>query len=203
MMTRELAAEIGVSRTPVRDALRQLEADGLVVIRPHVGASVKRMDVKEFREICGLRLALESYAAGLAAENYTVADAQELLFALDNMRAITEQIIQAPDEMPLLPALRQEDIRFHLAILRAAKNELVMKEILRLHLVNRVVSGVTIPVPPVSDKSVSDENRRIVLASHEEIYEAIFKRDAAGAKAAMEQASRPVAGLTIPWCNSR
>jgi DNA-binding GntR family transcriptional regulator len=36
LMTKELSAEIGVSRTPIRDALRQLEADGLVTIRPHL-----------------------------------------------------------------------------------------------------------------------------------------------------------------------
>jgi DNA-binding GntR family transcriptional regulator len=58
LMTELLATEIGVSRTPVRDALRKLETDGLVTIRAHLGASVKKMEVKEFREMCDLRLAL-------------------------------------------------------------------------------------------------------------------------------------------------
>ena len=50
LMTNVLAPEIGVSRTPIRDALRQLEADGLVTIQPRLGASVKKMDLKTFRE---------------------------------------------------------------------------------------------------------------------------------------------------------
>jgi DNA-binding GntR family transcriptional regulator len=44
-----LANEIQVSRTPVRDALLILETDGLVTINAHLGASVKKMDLKEFR----------------------------------------------------------------------------------------------------------------------------------------------------------
>ena len=65
LMTEVLAKDIKVSRTPVRDALRKLETDGLVTIRAHVGASVKRMQLKEFREMCDLRLALEGHAAGV------------------------------------------------------------------------------------------------------------------------------------------
>src|SRR5215204_2878566 len=90
LMTNDLSAEIGVSRTPVRDALRQLEADGLVIIKPHLGASVKTMGFREYREMCGLRLALETYAAGLAAENRTSDELHELELALDAMRGLTE-----------------------------------------------------------------------------------------------------------------
>src|SRR5438874_2156632 len=75
-----LSAETGVSRTPVRDALRKLEADGLVVIQARLGASVKKMDFKEFRELCDLRLAVESHAAGLAAINRTDRELLEIQF---------------------------------------------------------------------------------------------------------------------------
>src|SRR5262245_3783503 len=78
LMTKMLAAEIGVSRTPIRDALRQLEADGLVTIRPRLGASVKQMDLKVFQESCELRLALETHAAGLAARSRTELDLHEI-----------------------------------------------------------------------------------------------------------------------------
>ena len=60
LLTEVLAKEIKVSRTPVRDALRKLEADGLVTIRAHLGASVKQLQLREFREMSDLRLALES-----------------------------------------------------------------------------------------------------------------------------------------------
>lgn len=187
LMTKELAKEIGVSRTPVRDALRQLEADGLVVIRPRLGASVRAMDLKEFREICGVRLALETHAAGLAAQNRTEADLHEMRFALENMRRLTKQIIEAENEQPHLTELVRGDVRFHVALMTAAKNDLMKKEILRLHLVNRVVSA---PMPSEAnarmEKSERDERRRAALAEHEAIYRAIVARDSPAAKNAME-----------------
>src|SRR5690349_7343270 len=141
LMTNVLAPEIGVSRTPIRDALRQLEADGLVTIQPRLGASVKKMDLKTFRESCELRLALETHAAGLAARNRTGIDLHEIALALEEMRRITNQLVSGGSVGNLIPGLVREDVRFHLAIISAAKNDLMKKEILRLHLVNRVVSG--------------------------------------------------------------
>ena len=183
-----LAEEIGVSRTPVRDALRQLEADGLVTIQTRLGASVKSMDMQEFREMCDLRLALESHAAGLAAKHRTDSDLREIRYALDAMRTLTDQVLQAPQEEPILSDLRKEDVRFHVGIMTAARNELMKKEILRLHLINRVVAA---PPPtgsdPHADRQERDQRRVVVQASHEEIFEAIVRSDAAAAKAAMER----------------
>ena len=130
LMTELLANEIKVSRTPVRDALRKLETDGLVTIQAHLGASVKKMQLKEFREMCDLRLALESHAAGLAALNRTDADLSEIQFALEAMRRLTAEIASAPEEQPLISELVHEDVRFHIAVMTAAKNELMKKEIL-------------------------------------------------------------------------
>jgi DNA-binding GntR family transcriptional regulator len=188
LMTKELSAEIGVSRTPVRDALRQLEADGLVIIRPHLGASVKKMGFSEYREMCGLRLALESYAAGLAAENRTADELREMKRALDAMRPLTERLITAPaKDHELIEELRREDVRFHIAIISAAKSELLKKEVLRLHIVSRVVSGPNLGARQVFDKVADDAHRKEVQASHEEIYRAIEDGDVAAAKSAMER----------------
>ena len=185
LMTETLAAEIGVSRTPVRDALRKLETDGLVTIRARFGASVKQMDVKEFRGMCDLRLALESHASGLAATNRTEADLHEIKFALEAMRRLTERIVEAEQEQPLLAELLREDVRFHIAIMTAARNELMKKEILRLHLINRVVSGpLRIEVSAV-EKGESNARRRAVLSTYEKIYEAIARSDAEAARADM------------------
>lgn len=187
LMTESLSAEIGVSRTPVRDALRQLESDGLVSIRPRLGASVKQMNVKEFREMCDLRLALESHAAGLAAVNRHEADLHEIEFALEAMRRLNVAILAAPQEEPLIAELVKEDVRFHVAIMSAAKNDLMKKEILRLHLINRVVSGPAGGQRPVMKKSDRDIRRQAVLDSHDEIYAAIARSDAQAAKQAMER----------------
>src|ERR1019366_680959 len=123
LVTEVLSAETGVSRTPVRDALRTLEADGLVNIRARLGASVKEMDVKEFREMCDLRLALEAHAAGRAALNRTEAELHEIQFALEAMRRLTERIKAGPLDPSDLAELKREDVRFHIAIMTAAKNE--------------------------------------------------------------------------------
>ena len=69
LRTHMLSDEVRVSRTPVQDALRQLEADGLVTIQPRVGASVKVMDLKELREIQDLGWRWRAYAASLAAQS--------------------------------------------------------------------------------------------------------------------------------------
>lgn len=187
LMTKDLSAEIGVSRTPVRDALRQLETDGLVIIRPHLGASVKTMDLKEYRELCGIRLALESYAAGLAAQNRSEAILQEIKYALDSMRQLTKKIMAAKDERPFMSELQKEDVRFHVAIMTAAGSDLIKKEILRLHLINRVVTA-TAPaaVNAQIDKATSDARRKVVMESHDEIYKAIESGDKVAAKQAME-----------------
>lgn len=187
LMTKDLAKKIGVSRTPVRDALRQLEADGLVVIRARLGASVRTMDLKEFREICGVRLALETHAAGLAAQNRAEADLHEMRFAVENMRQLTERIIGAESEQPHLTELVREDVHFHVALMTAAKNDLLKREILRLHLVNRLVSA---PMPSEAnarmERAERDERRSAVLAEHKTIFEAIANANVPAAKNAME-----------------
>jgi DNA-binding GntR family transcriptional regulator len=188
LMTKDLAAEIGVSRTPVRDALRQLEADGLVVIRAHLGASVKTMTFKEFKEMCGLRLALESYAAGLAAENRSADELDEMYLALTAMRALTTRHLAAPEkDQATIEELKREDVRFHIAIIGAAQNQLLKKEVLRLHIVSRVVTTgvVTHDGYLTYDKSADDAHRREVQQHHDDIYAAIKAGDAAQAKAVM------------------
>lgn len=186
LLTEMLAAEIKVSRTPVRDALRKLETDGLVTIRAHLGAAVKKMNLKEYREMSDLRLALESHAAGLAAKNHTDEDLSEMEYALEAMRGLTKRIIAADKEQPLLAELMKEDIRFHIAIMGAARNELMKREILRLHLLHRVVSGPSGTDAPVAVTPKNDARRRLVQAKHEDIFEAIKRGDADTAKREME-----------------
>ena len=184
LTTSVLAEEIKVSRTPVRDALRQLEADGLVVIRAHLGASVKTMEFTEFREMCVIRLALESHAAGLAAESRTDAELREIRLAYEAMRKLTDRILEFEDEA-IRHELVREDIRFHIGILTAAKNLLMKKEILRLHLINRIVSAQGGAAKLYDDETERVNNRREVMAEHAAIYQAIVRGDAPGAASAM------------------
>jgi len=188
LMTEVLSNEIGVSRTPIREALHRLKADGLVTIRAHLGASVTKMGVEDFKEMCDLRLALEGHAAGLAAINHSQLDLREIRYALEEMRKVTALIIEAKEEVNLLDDLVREDVHFHIAIMTAAKNKMMKREILRLHLVNRVVFGpTTAAASRKNTKEAQDENRRKVMAMHEDIFAAILEHDASAAKAAMER----------------
>ena len=199
LATKTLSADIGVSRTPVRDALRQLEADGLVTIQTRLGASVRKLELKEFREMCMLRLALESFAAGLAATHRTEEDLREISHALDAMRRLTEKIVSTSKdkEEPVLEELRREDVRFHIAVMTAAKNDLMKSEILRLHLINRIVS-VGGPEREVSvDRKAVDERRRAVLAEHEQVFAAISRGDSTAARDAMAKHIQDIVDNTL------
>jgi DNA-binding GntR family transcriptional regulator len=69
----ELASQLNVSTTPVREALRDLATEGLVVSDPHRGAVVRQLDIDEVREIYQLRMALEPLMVQRVAERLTVA----------------------------------------------------------------------------------------------------------------------------------
>ena len=187
LMTETLAAEIGVSRTPVRDALCKLEADGLVDIQPRLGARVKQFDRQEFREMCELRLALEAQAAGLAAKNRTVEDLEEIEAPLIVMRTITAELENSRVRAARLSKIAKEDVRFHLAIMAASKNALMQREILRLHLIHRVAQtpvGKSFQESAPREEQIANNDR--VLTEHEAIFAAIAAGDGRAAKRAME-----------------
>jgi DNA-binding GntR family transcriptional regulator len=81
-----IAKEIGVSRTPVRDALIRLERDGFVTRKPYKGMIVRKFNREEAREAYEVRGALEGLAAYLAAENITDEQKEELETILEHSR---------------------------------------------------------------------------------------------------------------------
>lgn len=183
-----LSAQVGVSRTPVLDALRRLQLDGLVIIRPKLGAMVKFMELKDFQELCWMRKVLESNAAGLAALNHKADDLVELERAHQEM----ESLAQKASNLDLSHAgttiaseLARADVRFHVAVMNAAHNGLLRTEILRLRLINRVVGGITPAY--IQDAPLYAEETRKTLREHRRIRDAIASRDAAKATAAMAE----------------
>lgn len=86
------ATEFGVSALPVREAIRRLEAEGLVVFRPHAGAQVAPVDPSGFEEGLTVLAVLEGFATGLAAEHLTEED-------LDALREIIDKMVTAMEEM--------------------------------------------------------------------------------------------------------
>jgi DNA-binding GntR family transcriptional regulator len=171
----------------VRDALRQLETEGLVVIRPRLGATVKFMSLQDFKEHCGVRQALECYAAGLAAANRTDSELEEIRQSHQAMENLFSTPKKRVDRDEYDVAMAREDIRFHMAIMAAAKNALLKSEILRLRLINRVVGGVTSIHAAGKVGEISLERRdAATLKEHADILNAIAARDVAAAKSAME-----------------
>ena len=78
LLENQLAEELGVSRTPIREALRMLEIENLVDLIPRKGAQVKKMSEKDIKDVLEIRKVLEELASGIAAENITKQEIAEL-----------------------------------------------------------------------------------------------------------------------------
>lgn len=189
LMAEHLSEKIGISRTPVREALHNLEKEGLVTIRPRLGASVKKVDEKELLELCEVRLGMEVHAAGLAALRRTESDLGEICFALESFRTLSLRHMETPEDEVLRSQVVREDVRFHIAIITAAHNDLMKKEILRLHLIHRTVAtkpNLGTVISQADKRSELNAIQRASVAEHGEIYDAIVRKDSAAAKARIE-----------------
>ena len=74
----ELAEQIGLSRTPIREAIRKLESDGIVEHQPRVGAMVKKLSQQEIVELYEMRIVIEQTAAQMAAKHISDAEVATL-----------------------------------------------------------------------------------------------------------------------------
>ncbi|GAA4711865.1 GntR family transcriptional regulator [Pseudonocardia yuanmonensis] len=111
----ELATQLGVSRTPVREALRTLSSEGLVEVLANRGARVARWSVEDLHEIYDLRIMLEAHAAERAAGRMHAAETDRLTELCEQMEACA----QRSDAHDLL-ALGDLNTRFHRLIIDAA-----------------------------------------------------------------------------------
>ena len=129
-----LAEAIGVSRTPVREALRRLAAEGIVELRPNRGAQLVELDAGDTATIFDVRALLEPYAAGLAAQR---ADADAVAHMCELLDAMDEVIACGTERLDELAALNG---RFHRLIIDSAQARLAGEAIavvLRTPLINR------------------------------------------------------------------
>ncbi len=115
LMEIHLAKQLGVSRTPVREAIRKLELDGLVNMIPRRGAVVAEIAGKDLTDVLEVRAALEELAMRKACENMTAEDHKKLREAADNFR----RCVQGND----LSASAQADVNFHEVISNATGNQ--------------------------------------------------------------------------------
>lgn len=121
LIEQRIAEEFGLSRTPVREALRRLEAEGLVVAERHRGASVRPMSTTEVVDLYGLRIRLESYAAELAATRATPDEVVALAEAVERFSTVRTELGDA-DELDDVRALNAANRTIHDLILGAARH---------------------------------------------------------------------------------
>lgn len=168
-----IAHRLGVSRVPLREALKTLEAEGQVVYRPHRGYSVAEMSLSDLLEVYRLRELLETEAAGAAVERFTDT---ELARITDAQRDV-ERAAETGDVAGMIAANR----RFHFAVLDPCG----MPRLLRIV---RTLWDATDAYRAVYYNS--EANRALVCREHEAIVEAAKQRDAADLAVALTEHRR-------------
>lgn len=114
LMELQLAAKLGVSRTPIREAIRMLQQEGLAVTIPRRGAEVAAMTEKDMEDVLQVREALEILAVQLASEKIT----KEQIAELEERLKAFEQAVETAE----VKQIAQSDIDFHDLIYTAAEN---------------------------------------------------------------------------------
>ena len=171
-----LAEQFGLSKTPVREALHILAAEGLVTVLPKKGYLVQTMAAQDLSEVLDLRMLLEPHAAAEAARHATAGTVSALRSALDRQGELT-----GGDALDAMGAARG----FHLAVAEEARNarlvtaiERVLDDMARAH---HVLPGLQAQMAHPHE-----------LAEHEAILEAIAAGDGPAAGQAMRKHLRSV-----------
>ena len=114
LMELQLAAKLGVSRTPIREAIRMLEQEGLAVTIPRKGAEVARMTEKDMEDVLQIRDALDELAASIACEQISEEELAELRHTMHEF----EESTKTGD----VKRIAEADVRFHDIIYHATRN---------------------------------------------------------------------------------
>jgi DNA-binding GntR family transcriptional regulator len=163
-----LAAELGVSRTPVHEALRRLAADGMVELLANRQARVVQFTPQAIRDIYGMRVILECAAAESAARNIDAAE-------LAPLRSEADTLTRNPESRAWTARALEFDVRFHDVLAAAAGNERLRREISKYRCLVRAFCRM----------SGNRDNLRQALAEHRRILDALEARDATAARRAM------------------
>lgn len=167
LMEVHLASRLGVSRTPIREAIRKLELEGLVIMIPRRGAEVARITEKSLKDVLEVRRALDALSVELACDRITQEDISRLLEAC---RAF-ERAVREGDAS----VIASEDVALHDIIVEATGNVRLQQ------LVNNLSEQMyRFRFVYIKEESQHDN----LIAEHREIYESIVSRDKERAAAA-------------------
>ena len=115
LMEVQMAEKLGVSRTPIREAIRKLELEGLVNMVPRKGVYVADLSIKDITDVLEIRSALEGLAASLASTRVTAEDIKEIEKAVEEFN----EAIKGED----FELIVEKDLKFHDSIFKASGNE--------------------------------------------------------------------------------
>jgi DNA-binding GntR family transcriptional regulator len=169
LMESQLAEDLGVSRTPVREAIRKLELEGYVIMMPRRGTYVANLSIRDVNEVFEIRTSLDSLASGLAAERIT----DEELERLQRLLVAIGGYIEEND----MDKIVECDTEFHDLLYQASRNSRLVGIIFNLREQLTRFRSTSMSFPGRL-KATLEEHRRIV--------EAIAQGDVAEARAAAE-----------------
>ena len=168
LMEIQLAERLGVSRTPIREAIRKLELEGLVLMIPRKGAEVAKISEKSLRDVLEVRRSLEELAAELACQRM---DAEALKDLEDAQKAFI-QAVESGETMTMAEA----DEHFHDVIYMGTGNTRLVQ----------ILNNLREQMYRYRLEYIKDaEKRQILLVEHESILRAIRSRHVAEAKEAV------------------
>jgi DNA-binding GntR family transcriptional regulator len=191
-----MAAEFKVSRTPIREALRVLQANGMVEVVPNRGALVRGPTPRDLREAYVVRAELEGFAAELAARWIRDAELAQLREAEELFQHLVEEFLDDPKPAdgpsPYGASWMQANDRFHLAIQRGAGNTRLQAAIENLH--RSFPRNLTW-------SALSGDSRllRVNVEEHRGIRAAIEERDEETARRLMVEHVRRSGELVAMW----
>jgi DNA-binding GntR family transcriptional regulator len=175
LIEEQLAQRLGVSRTPVRQALTMLEAEGLVEIAPNRGATVCSFSIEDVWDIYDLRAVLEGHAARRATGRIEGGELERMRKLAREMEGLAGRFDDHEEEIRVLVALNQE---FHGTIVEASRNRRLQR------LINRTVE---IPLMFKAFFWYTPHERAISNQYHRRILEALEKGDADRAEIIMRE----------------
>ena len=160
LMEIQLAQKLGVSRTPVREAIRKLELEGLVLMIPRKGAEVAEITIKDLEDVLEVRAALEELAVCDACENITEEQILALKEAADNFQAALES-----DD---LVKCAETDMAFHEIIYSATNNKRLLQ----------ILNNLREQMYRYRFEYIKDATQyERLIQEHNDIYESIMRKD--------------------------
>lgn len=168
LMEIQLAQKLGVSRTPIREAIRKLELEGLVIMIPRKGAEVAHITEKDMKDVLEVRSTLEELVVELAIKNVTDEKIEELKCA----NKVFESAIVSKDAVNIVEA----DVKFHDILYSMTNNARLIQ----------IINNLREQMYRYRLEYIKDaEKRQILLVEHESILRAIRSRHVAEAKEAV------------------